>query len=259
MKKSVKEPFLINPPKRLKARKARRVAVRKFKRFSLKRRPIKIKTRKTGLVIHSKKRKSIKRSASGRFVKTNPLSTLMLINKPKSKRRTKMARRKSGLKARRLSVFGRPGAVSLSSFSRLAPHSRGMHLNPARSRRVRHYRSNPALALPAGLGRIEIPAMNELAGGVAGFIAVKAIPSMLFPVTWRSGYMKYVSAGITVVALTVIANKILGRSVGKAVLMGGLIAIGSEIAGTLLAKVGVPMNYYLSPDDMGYYYDQTGK
>lgn len=276
MKTHVKEPFLINPPKRLARRKTRRIAVRKFKRikFSPK---FKIKTRRTGLKFlpkkrvqsrvivkdgnvsfsNPKKRKSVKRSATGQFLSKNPLSTLMLINKPKSQRRkTHMAKKKT----HRLSAFGRAGALTLSGHSRLAPMSRGMFINPARRRRsIKRYRSNPALALPAGLGRLEIPAINELAGGIAGFVAVKTVPTMLFPITWRTGYMKYVSEGITVVALTVIANKVMGRAVGKAVLMGGLIAIGSELAGSLLAKVGVPMNLYLTPEDMGYYYSPEGK
>lgn len=167
-------------------------------------------------------------------------------------------------KRHRLSVTGKRGGLHVTRRSRLAPRfaARHMSINPFsfdglsanRRRSRRHLRRNPAgsIAVPV-LGNFELPRIPELAGGIAGFVAVKSLPSMIFPATWQKGYMRIASQGITVVGATLLANRMLGRNVGRMVLYGGLIAIGSELVGQLMVKVGVPVGVYLQPQDMGYY------
>lgn len=224
----VKEPFLINPPKRL--RRKRRI---------------------------KRKRK-------------NPIADLMIINRKRRKIHSKkkrggikMARKRS--KTRRLSVSGRSGRVRVSPLSRLAPRSAGRILNPFastnRHRMKRKYYRNPALAIPL-IGKVDID-LKEIGGGIAGFVLVKTVPSMVFPMNWQVGIMRIASQGLTAIVGSMLAGKFLGKRFGKMVLYGGLIALGSELAGQLLVKVGVPlaqvngMGLYLTPEQMGYYYQQT--
>lgn len=190
----------------------------------------------------------------------NPVSDLMLIN-PKRKRKrggSKMKRRKTSKRAKRrsLSVTGRRGSLRVASGSRLAPSfaRRGTMINPfATNRRIRRrVRRNPAISIPLA-GRFDIPAIPELAGGIAGFVAVKSIPSMIFPANWQVGLMRVASQGITTIASSLLASRFLGKRFGKMVLTGGLIAMGTELVGQLLVKMGVPLGLYLQPQDMGYY------
>ena len=197
-------------------------------------------------------------NAPKRLTKSNPvLQDLMIVNKPKRGGVKKMARRKraSGRK-HRLTLRGR----RISPISRLAPRMAGTVVNPfaglnprrRKRRSIRRYRRNPALALPL-VGRIMIPDVMEIAGGVGGFIAVKSIPQMVFPATWQVGIMRPVSQGLTAIGTSLIANRFLGKKVGKMVLYGGLIAMASELVGQLLVKAGLPLGYYLQPQDMSYY------
>lgn len=208
-KNYVYEPFLINPPKRL-----------------------------------PQKRKKRKR---------NPL---MIVNSKRKRGEKKMARKKRSYKKRkpsRLTVYrSKRGGVDISPFSRLASRSAGTHLNPFagfsglsanKKRRSIRRRRNPALSLPL-VGRIAIPDMTEVFAGSAGFIAVKSLPTMVFPANWQTGIMGYASKGITLIGVSMLSSKFLGRKVGNAVAMGGAIAIASELLGQLLVKAGMPVSLY---------------
>ena len=162
-------------------------------------------------------------------------------------------------KAHRITVFKRKrGGVRVSPLSRLASHSRGAFLNPidfsgleSNRRRSRRYRRNPALlsnpmGAIGGVVREVQDVLPDTLSAVGGFVGVKVIPKYIFPANWQVGMLRYASKGITTVALTLVANQVLGKRVGRMVLVGGLVAIGTELAGELLMKVGADISDVLS-------------
>ncbi len=236
--KGISEPFLVNAPKGLPAG-----ILKKFMR--------------KGLSSRAAFKAAWKQYRRG---KKNPVAELMLINSKKRKV-VKMSRKRSTGRKHRLSVSGSRGHLRVARKSRLAPHfaSSGLSINPfaglsANRRRRRSLYRNPARSISVPmLGSMELPQIPELLGGVAGFVAVKSLPTMLFPANWQVGVMRIASQGITTLGVSLLANRFLGRRIGRMALYGGLIAMGSELAGQLMVKVGVPVGLYLQPQDLGYY------
>lgn len=235
--KNIKEPFLINAPKGLPSRLLKRLM-------------------KQGLTPKEAFKKAWKLKKRGI---TNPVSDLMIVN-PKRKRGGKKMRRKRKSGTHRLTVRGRKGSLRVSRKSRLAPSfaRRGALINPlsgfALNRRKRRtYRRNAPLTLPL-IGRIDTrTVIPEVLGLSGGFIAVKSLPQMIFPINWQVGIMGYASKGITAIVLSMVAKRVVGSRVAKYVLYGGLTAIATELIGQLMVKVGLPVGLYLTPQDMSYY------
>lgn len=188
------------------------------------------------------------------LLRSNPLTDLMIVNKPTSMKRGGVQTMRKH--SRRIRFSGRRSLGLMNPFS-------GMDFSE--NRRKRRYNRNPAI-----LGTIA-PALDtstilpELAGGLVGFVAAKAIPTLVMPANWQSGVMKYVGQGVSTLVVSYAASKVMNKRVGKMVLYGGMIAIGTELLGGLLLKVGVPisdvmgMGLYLSPQDMSYYMSEKDR
>ena len=73
----------------------------------------------------------------------------------------------------------------------------------------------------------------------AGFMGVKIIPARFVPVEWKTGVKGYAVKGLITLALSMATNKVVSKEAGKLVLLGGLVALETEIAGQLLDKAGV--------------------
>jgi hypothetical protein len=234
----INEPFLINEPRR--AGLPRRLVSRLFREGVPPKRVFK---------------EAWKQYREG---KRNP-EELLLWNSPKRRRKMRKIRRvrraRLGGRRSRLTVRKSPRGVRISPRARLVKRSRGMLLNPLSElalvneprRRIRRYRRNPlGFGNPALLGIETRDVLPDTLGAIGGFIGVKVIPDFIFPATWRVGLMRYGSKGLTTVGLTLLANKFLGRRFGRMVLIGGLVALGSEIAGELLVKIGLPLSSAMS-------------
>ena len=225
----MREPFLINPVRK---RGHKRTQKRHSIGSSLLRK-----------LSATRKRRVTRRKTARRVMRRNPLlDELMIINRPKTfKRRvTKMAKRGRKRSHKKASV-GRKHRLSVHSVkggyrtrrSRLAPHSSKYLLNPI---------------IPSVKGLMGM--LPEIVGLTAGYVAVKVIPQYVFPVSWQTGYMKYVSKGITIIGVGAVAGIVLKKpAIQKALVIGGLLSIAVDLIGQVLpmSDMGV---YSLAPSSV---------
>ena len=131
-------------------------------------------------------------------------------------RRRKRRARRGGTKKHRLTLIGR----RISPRSRIARRMRGAMVNPR--------------ILGMALPKISGDVVNQLIGMTAGYVAVKAIPQIIFPASWRVGIMDTVSKVATVFGVTMVSGMVLrNRAMQNAILVGGLFSVAIDLLSTV--------------------------
>jgi hypothetical protein len=208
------EAWLLNPGKKVKRVRQKKSLRKQIKRVA--KRIVKAVRRR---VVRHKKRSLV------------PLKRVIKNLHKRSK--TMAHKRKAGSRKHRLAGFGSRGSIMVSPLSRLAPHSRGMRLNPFINLDIKE----------TGI---------DLVSALVGFTGVKLIPQYVLPMLGQTndGYMKYVGQAGTAVILYMVTDKVLKKPrVAKMILIGSLLGIATELLSTVL-PMSEAVGLYISPEEI---------
>lgn len=187
-----------------------------------------------------------------------PKPIIVKVKKRKIKKERKVKKIMS--KSHRLTVYKAKRGVKISPKARLVHKYRGHIINPLDSigelalfnprhrRHIMRYKHNPlGVATNKLMGFSVVDTLPDVVACLGGFAGAKIIPSFIpVPVSWKVGIQGTAVKLATVLVLTIGANKLLGSKVAKAVFVGGLVAVGSELLGDILVKAGLPLSEAIS-------------
>jgi hypothetical protein len=163
----------------------------------------------------------------------NPVEELMLLNKPRRSKSSRVGRH-------RLSIFGTRGGYHISRKSRLAPRMAGFSVNPPILKGV----------IP------NIPELlPELVGVLVGFEGVRMLPKYIIPAKWQTGIIVTVSKIVTIIVLSSVAGLVLKKpAIQKAIFVGGLMAVVVDLLEGALPEPAITesVSNIKGVSDMGY-------
>lgn len=135
--------------------------------------------------------------------------------------------------------------------------SRRIHANPRRRHsRRRHYRRNPAFAGGGGF----LPPIKQIAGGIAGAGLVTVGTRFVqrnVPQIPSDGPAGAAVSAILAILAGKLGGRFLGRDVGNAIALGGLIKTGDALASQYVYPMIPGLGAYLDPG-MGAYLNDSG-